>query len=266
MRYEIKFIFHFFSLLFFASIAAEVEGINIPSRFHIVTVCTDTKHAGFLKLQESCKKNQVDFIVLGKEAEYPGNGTKLQMMLDFLLRGDVNDHDIVMFIDAYDVIILADKQQILNKFLAMNIPFLIAAEKSCGSPEPGWNPMLYSGLFPPSPSSFRYINTGTYIGYVGYLKRWLEDLKFIRERDDQAQIIEHYVRNKHLYNLDYNCDLFLPLYGVEDNEVIYNLKAKRLELVETHSTPCILHGNGGSTDIIDFAFYSFIRDRHMVIK
>ncbi len=143
----------------------------------------------------------------------------------------------------------ADKEIILDRFLAMNIPGLFAAETNLYS-----HPKLRD-QFPPSPTRFRYLNTGTYIGYVGYLRQLFENISPISPSEcDQAQMITYYLagHQDEIY-LDYHCELFFPLYGLKRKHV--RVSGKKVHSVLTGSTPCVIHGNGNSASLYRYIFY-----------
>ena len=110
----------------------------------------------------------MDIKVLGMGKPYFSHSLKLLYMSDFL--NTLPEDDIIMFVDAYDVLIISDKKTILEKFLQKKTPLLFAAEKNC------WPLDNVKDRFPNSPTPFKYINSGTYIGYVYFLKKWLRDL------------------------------------------------------------------------------------------
>ena len=222
-------------------------------RFHVCTVATNGS-PNLDKLHQSCAKHGIHLNVLGMGAHYPCNGTKLTLIADWLKTFE--DDEIVMFVDGYDVLILADKQTILDKFLKMNVPFLIALERNC------YPCYEYLGHYPPSLTTFRYINTGTYIGYAGHIKTWLKDLAPDSTKCDQIQTAIHYGKDENaraLYFFDSNCDLFLPLLFVSENEVVIDIENQTLHCLSTNSTPCVIHANGGSFLIWNKVYEQLIR-------
>lgn len=226
-------------LLFFLACSLYAE---FPlERFH---VCTAASHEDerLHKLLESCKLHGIELHILGLGKPYRKNGTKLLHMREFLKT--LEEDEIVMFVDAFDVLIVRDKKEILEKFLSMNKPFIMAAEKNC-APNSG-----LAAHFPHSPTPFKYINTGTYIGYVKNIREWLQELSPISQLCDQAQTILHYVKkaaNRRFFSLDYHCDLFLPLFMVRAEEVM--IQQGKVFCLTTYSEPCVIHANGRSFDI-----------------
>lgn len=213
------------------------------NRFHVCTVATGA-HKNLEKLKHTCEKHQIELHVIGMGRPYYGNATKFIYFAEYL--ESLDDEDIVMFIDAHDVLIVADKQEILDKFMAMHVPFVMAAEKNAF-------PDIYTFPYPPSPTPFRYINSGTYIGYVGIIKQWISALQPIDIKGcDQFQTIYHYFTypdQGQYFILDYYCELFLPLYGVKDEELFIDWFRHRIYNKLTDTFPCVIHANGGSFKI-----------------
>lgn len=226
-----------FFLLLFSTFAC-AEDLN---RFHVCTI-SSYRHKNLEKLIHSCKKHHIELDVLGIEKPYPHNGIKFFYMEEYLK--SLEEDDIVMYVDAFDVIIVADKEEILRKFLAMDAPFVMAAEMNC-APNSSLAP-----FFPHSPTPFKFINTGTYIGYVKNIREWIQALQPVNpNRCDQAQTIEHYLKdeeNRRFFTLDYQCELFLPLFMVPYNHLFIDIEKKQVRCRLTKTTPCVIHANGSS--------------------
>ncbi len=230
-------------------------GRDLPlDRFHVCTVAT-FEHGNLTKLRQSCRLHGMELKVLAMGAPYYGHGTKLVHMLAYL--NTLQDDEIVMFVDGFDVLVVADKEVILRKFLDMNIPFLMAAEKTA-------YPADVQHLYPPSPTPFRYINTGTYIGYVGIIKEWILALQPDPSYCDQHQAVYHYFsaeENRRFYHLDYYCHLFLPLHGVKESEVEIDIKKSSVFCFTTQSYPSVLHANAWAMTIWEKAYNQLIKPR-----
>src|SRR5579872_5644872 len=224
----LHFIFAIFLLLF----PIVQMKANPLDHFHVCTVASHAHNPHFQQLIASCHKHQIDIKVLGMGKPFPGLGLKFLLMQEYLETLDENE--IVMFVDAFDVLIVADKQVILNKFLKMHVPFLIAAEMGCYPYEELANQYLLS------PTPFRFINTGTFIGYVGYIKKWLKEMSpFDVRENDQGVATLHFLKNKEFYVLDYHCELFLPLFMVNPEKIHINIHTKSVHNLYTNSEPCV---------------------------
>lgn len=229
---------------------------NSPT-LHVCTVAS-YKNKGFHQLIESCQKNDIKIDVLGMNLPYKGLSDKLIYMREYL--SALPDDDIVLFVDAFDVVFLTGQDVILRKFLAMNTPLVFSVERSCACvPKLG-------DKYPKGPTSFRYLNSGTYIGYVWAIKDLLKDLGSINPKDnDQVLLSKHYLEHPEKYCFDYYCELFLPLCLVKEAELIVDSKKGSIKCIETKTETCMIHGNGRGRPIYqrlyDYLFLG-IEDRY----
>lgn len=234
---------HFTILIFLCLLTHFLYAVdkNPLDYFHICTI-SNKPHPNLDKLVQSCKAHKIDLDIIGMDLPYPSNGIKYIYMLNYLKK--FKDYEIVMYVDAWDVLILDDKEVILSKFLETGAPILMAAETNC------WPYYERAHEFPASPTIFKYVNTGTYIGHVKHLREWLLDLKPDPSWDDQAQTMAHYLKNlknnKTFFVFDYYCELFLPLWALKENDVVIDEKQKKVYCCITGSTPSVIHANGGS--------------------
>jgi hypothetical protein len=222
-------------------------------QFHVCTVAS-REGENLHKLVQSCKQHHIDLDVVGMGRPYWKNGTKLVRLKEYLR--DLPDDDIVMFVDAFDVLIVADKEIILEKFLHMNSPFIMSAEKNCFPFE--W----LAPEFPASPTAFKYPNSGSFIGYVRVLKEWLEALAPINKNaSDQGQIGKQFIKGPQFFTFDYTCELFLPLFMVEDSEVVIDLESGVVRCLPTNSTPYVIHANGKSFSFYDSVYSQLVHEQ-----
>jgi len=221
--------------------------------FHVATVCTNL-NPNLGKLIESCEKQKIALHILGMNTRYPGNNYKLKCVRDFAALLPPND--IVMFIDAFDVLILKSAEHILSTFSKMKVDLLMGAEKYC-YPAPH-----LANEYLPCASPFRYLNTGTYIGYVRAICSWIDrmNVNSILERCDQATATMYYLHClKHPkefpipFVLDTQCELFFPLSDVRTEDLM--IGADEVYCIPTNSKPSVIHANGGS-----FRFWNEVYD------
>ncbi len=231
-------------ILFIALISTSIHAKSrSQDSFHVVTVAT-RNDPGLQMLLHSCQYNGITIDILGMGDPYLGNGQKLLYMLEYMK--DLPNNDIVLFSDGFDTLFLNDKKTILKKFLAMKVPCLFSAEVNC-FPEPEL--CVY---FPPSPTKFKYINTGNFIGYVGHLRQIFTNMNPIPNDCDQRQTIRYYVDgHQNEINLDYYCELFFPLHALDRIDFSTRKKTKTVNCLSTGTKPCIVHGNGLSKHFLD---------------
>ena len=136
----------------------------------------------------------------------------------------------VLFTDAFDVFYARGLNEILGRFLGFKHEIVFSAEKSLW-PDPDLR-------FPPSHTKHRYLNSGTFIGRVGELKRMLAaDIE--DSADDQLYLQKEFLSGRYSARLDFEGYLF----QTHDECVIF--KDGGLYNPETGCFTCIYHGNGG---------------------
>jgi hypothetical protein len=227
-----------FFLLFtftFASLTAS-ETPPLP-RLHICTVASQ-ETTGLKQLKHSCEHYNIHLEVLGLGQPYTGNGKKLIHLKNYL--ASIPDEDLVLFVDAYDVLILANKQTIIEKFLALNNPCIISAETNLHPYNKG-----FLRRYPKSPTKFRFLNAGSIMGYSCSLKHILNSMPpIIENQSDQKQITAYYLDHQSEILLDNQCDLFLTLCKISEEEIQIDKSRKVVHSLTTNTTPILIHGNG----------------------
>ena len=188
-------------------------------------------------LQESCTHNGISLEVLGQDMPFQGFGEKFLHVQQFIKT--LPDTDVLLFVDAFDVLLLARADVIIDKFLKFNAPFVVSAERTC------WPFRELAPKYPKSPTSFQYLNSGTYIGYVSYIKQLFCDLSPVATEDDQGMMTCHYLKHPEMYTLDTFCELFLTTLNISD-ELAIDVQNKSVHCLETKTSPCVIHGNGQS--------------------
>lgn len=237
-----KFIFLVFAL--FGLICADPT----VDQFHIVTVASH-KTVGLKQLLHTCENVFISLDILGLGLPYRGNGQKLTYMIDYL--SAIPDEEVVMFVDGYDILILAPKDEILARFVKLNTPCLFSAELYC------FPHTKLASLFPESPTKFKYLNSGSFIGYAGHLRTLLKNLGPIKEnQSDQGQITLYYLDHLDEIALDYTCELFLPLQDLVLDDLEIDHSRNEVKCLLTGTTPPVIHGNGLSKPL-----YQEIYDR-----
>jgi len=129
--------------------------------FSIVTVATKN-HVMLDLLKSQIKQSGEELNIYGLELnktigwESHGNlGLKLQYLHDIANHPSMNDTDIILFVDAFDVVYSGDTQTILKRFETFKKPLVFGAELLC-SP----NGNLASNYPDSNGSPFKYLNSG----------------------------------------------------------------------------------------------------------
>ena len=214
----------------------EVPGVARNFTVHAVTVGTDRKQC--VKLSTSARHFGIDIKNLGTNVEWqgtdmtgPGGGHKVSLLKDYLHTLPVDD--VVLFTDAYDVFYADDLETITERYLGFDCKVLFSAELYC------WPDANIENQFPESPTKYRFLNSGTFIGRVGELKRMLSTNWITNAADDQLYYQKLFISGEFDIKLDYEGYIFQTheANATKLNNQLYN--------PVTGCCPCIYHGNGG---------------------
>jgi len=168
-----------------------------------ITVATEIK--GYLPvLQESFIKHDLKLEILGLNEKWTGFGFKYLKMIEFLKKQ--NPDEIVVFMDAYDVIFL-NKDKLLERFRSYNKQILLSCEPL---PKTLLHKYLYTKVFPSCQLDTKdkiHINSGLYMGYAKYLLIMLQKLSskanlHSSKTDDQV-ILNEFCNYKNKFFCDY---------------------------------------------------------------
>lgn len=226
------------SLFFLLQQLTAAEDIKPAVKLHVCTVAAYPDKA-MAPLLSSCDEHGIDIDILGVLKPQRGLGERLLFVQEYIK--DLSDDDVVLYVDHNDVLILASPEEILNAFQEAGAPFVISVERYC-FPYPE-----KAADFPNENSTFRFLNSGSYIGYVGTLKAMFKEMSPIDAfENDQSLLMSHYFEHPGRYCFDSKCKLFMPLAGVIKEELEIDVQNRKVICKETHSSPCIIHGNGGS--------------------
>lgn len=197
-------------------------------------------------LLKSAKINGIDIEVVGKGVPWEWYITKFEILDKYL--SNVKE-DYICFTDSKDVLFLGTKSNIIDVYKKHFLNKIVFnAEINC------WPDISISNQFPKQEFTFKYLNSGCYIGPTKLIHKLIkESLKFSKQdynenpfghfNNDQFVCQKTYLNNLFAddIELDYYCRLFQTLYGVQDEieyleTSIYNKHTK--------SNPLIIHGNG----------------------
>ena len=226
-------------------------------KLHIITIATDINRLAYLQYTANNFNLEINYIIL---KEWRGFIDKILYINNALK--EIPDNDLVCFIDAYDVLINTDYNEIIKKFMEYDCDLLFGAELNC-------YPNKYKKELDEinkSINNYKYPNSGGYIGYkyaIVELFSW-KDINQIYEitldGGDQSYFIEYYISkmkdgleksdkeseksDKITLKLDYQCKIFQNFYFVSWDEV--EIKNGNVYNIILNEKPCFLHFNGFS--------------------
>ena len=160
----------------------------------------------------------------------PGGGQKLNNLLSYIVDNQIPDQDVILFTDAFDVFYLRDLDTIVGRFLGFKTEIVFSAEQHLWPDE--------SLAFPPTGTPYRYLNSGTFIGRAGEIKRII-GTQIPDHSDDQLYLQKAFLSGRFKAVLD-------------TEGYIFQTHDDNLEIVDgemynprTLCYPCVYHGNGG---------------------
>jgi len=125
----------------------------------------DINNKNLLELKESARRYNIKINYLGINS-FKSVDMKIKLLYDQLCTLD--DNKIVCAVDGFDVFICAGADEIKQRFLSFNCDCVISAERAYSHQYEKYKD-FYDKIDCKSP--YRYVNSGSIIGYVGALKK-----------------------------------------------------------------------------------------------
>lgn len=234
-------------------------GLKAPElRLLAITVATEETD-GYKRFMKSAKANNIEVKVLGMGEEwrggdvkrYPGGGHKINI-LKKETELHKNETDLVlMFIDSYDVILLADPKLFLQKFLEFEANMVFSAEDFC------WPDKLLKDQYPEVSHGKKYLCSGGFMGYSSVFHQIVADHAIEDVEDDQLYytkiFLDEQKRDKLKLKLDNKAKIFMNLNGAQD-EVEVKFSGDKVWLANDKyiTEPLVVHGNGASKLFLNY--------------
>jgi hypothetical protein len=245
-------------------------------QLHVAAVATHMERYMPLLVQSTGRLG-IQMDVLGWGEKLTGFAFRLRKSLEYVQ--ELPPNDVVMFIDAFDVILLQNADVIMKKFQASGAQMIVSKD--------GDHPNVFIDFFMKKcfrPVGDTYINIGGWIATAGFAKELLLAMSkfgegFSNQENDQELLARYLATNKSLVGaeilIDVNHDLFLNLYGGTKWNIgnnAYKLEDHRNDLeilpdgslhyLPTNSYPVMLHGpcNTCFKEIFDKLNYSIPPD------
>lgn len=246
-----------------------------------ITVATKENIGYYNILIKSCKKYNVELIVLGLGKKWEGFTMRFKLWLDYL--NTLNNNEIVMINDAYDVIILQDSKIIKNKFLKFNTKIVFSGENE-----------IMSKIFTKRCIGDYSINMGNLIGYVSYIKKFINlfykyENIWKKYNNDDMLIINHICNFENNFfttycAIDKKEEIFFlsngtPPFWNMKNLVMENNKLKNLKYDNYPSVLHLINTNGNEyleyigydtkniyNTVQSFQFYKFFQSINMIFS
>ena len=230
------------------------------SKIHTVTYAS---HGGrddrFCRAVESAIRNDIDLIILGWGVKWTGLSQKLEAAHSFAK--SLPETDVILFTDAYDVMFTEKTSVIHEKFMTLSAKtksqIIFSAECGCW-PHVMENKEICLSKYPMSPTPYRYLNSGTWIGYAKESAIMLQEImneagKDFANANDQKLVADMYMEGRNGIKLDFYNEIFQSMHMTLDPPLPYCNPILDVRLTEdrkwknilTSSTPAVFHFNGG---------------------
>jgi hypothetical protein len=222
---------------------------------HLITIATHNE-GYYNALKKSAKNNNYNLITLGWGKKWEGFIMKYKLLIEIL--NNYDDNDIIILIDAYDVIVTDSKSVVIEKFKKFKKPILLSKDGYTGNSIFNY---IHDKIF--DDYNGNHICAGLMMGYVWALRKLIflmcgDELEKCKQLnlDDQILLINTCKKNKLINNfvaIDKNSEIFYNTYGnvnkLEFNfEItdIFDIKNNKLYLKSTNISPCFIHGPGNT--------------------
>jgi hypothetical protein len=235
-------------------------------KLHILTVANKSKYY-YPYLVDSVKRNNSNLITLGFNKEWVGFNTKFKLMYEKL--EELDENDIACFVDGFDVICVRDLNELINVFLEIK-------ERQKCSIIAGYDNVrnifarILASLYFTKKIGSTIINSGTYIGYVKDIKKFLS---FVLSQDDDELADDQILMNTYsklhpneIY-IDIKTEIFLtivrPLQSIKKfTEIKDNV------VYSNNNKPFFIHsaGSGYMNDILEELEYKVDNKIEMDLK
>ena len=212
----------------------------------------DTEKMKYLLYSSKMNNFNIEIIGLNKQFIFL---SKILWFKEYLEKLPVAINPIICFTDAYDVFYVDSLDIIKYKFLSFGSDIVWSVERWY-SHQLKIDKQFYDDL---GKSDYKYINTGTFIGFKNSLLKLLNDIVlsikdngFLKELSDegwevdsdyvdQTIISHHLAKNWNKYNirLDYECDIFyIPCGDWDDIDKYIDMELKN---TITGKKPSVIH-------------------------
>ncbi|XP_052126964.1 procollagen-lysine,2-oxoglutarate 5-dioxygenase 1 [Frankliniella occidentalis] len=229
---------------------------NHTSELLLLTVASHPSD-GYRRFERSAQIFNVPMKVLGMGKEWnggdmsrPGGGYKINLLKEELEQYKNDSNKIILFTDAFDVVILANADKISKQFRSLDGRIVFSAEGFC------WPDESLASNYPTVARGKRFLNSGGFIGYAPELYQ-LVTSKDVQDTDDDQLFYTHMyldaeIRKQLNIKLDHRSTIFQNLNGaLADVELQLEAGNSYIKNTAYSTIPLIVHGNGPSKTVLN---------------
>lgn len=226
-------------------------------RLHAVTYASHHgKDDRFCRAVESAIRHHYELVILGWRVPWLGLSQKLEAAYQYSC--SLPDDDIMLFTDAFDVLYTEEAEKIITIFQERNYSILFSAECGCW-PHIMDDPPACFKKYPQSPTPYRYLNSGAWMGTIKHIRPMLQQIirlagNDFRNANDQKLVADMFISKQYPIALDYMSEIFQSMHSTDPpdlpschprNDMQLDVKERKWRNERTHTTPAIFHFNGG---------------------
>ena len=183
------------------------------------TWCNNSKSDKIQRLLDSAKLQNIEIETIGEERDV-NEGGKLNGKNLWLYEKvcELDENEIVVCTDSFDVIYLTNADEIKQKFLKMNARIVYSAECLYNHQDSKFLE-YYKKLG--KGKHYKFLNSGALVGYAKNIKEVLEVILNLKHRlsqsslmplngeiNDQTWVGKYIAENSDKVKLDYDCEIF----------------------------------------------------------
>jgi hypothetical protein len=205
------------------------------------------KNDGVLRFEHFCHLYGLSYQIVGDGKVWrggdmsagAGGGQKINELVEAIKN---MDNRLIIVCDTFDLFPMAGLEEILTKYENLCEPgqVLFSAEFFC------WPDKELVKCYPPVQTKYKYLNSGSFMGYRDDIYELIRDGQVQDNDDDQRYFTQKFLlqeKDKPKIVLDYNCELFQAVNGCQEDLVIHK---NRIYNKYTRTYPVFIHGNGPS--------------------
>ncbi|WP_421896954.1 glycosyltransferase domain-containing protein [Marinoscillum sp.] len=205
-------------------------------------------------LQRSCEEYGLQLeVVVG--TTWKRNAFKFRVLEQYLLSEEVDDDDVLLLVDAFDVVVNAGEQDIMKRYLTQDADVVFSAEANYYFREADLS-LKYWRIYPRQEGSvYHFLNSGTFMARAWALKSLLTEISATYAVDYQDDDQLYQVRSDQYLYSRYYVDTTL---GLVNPKFTIKLDAKQDLFGCSGGRMCVASW-GRVSEIQDYLFFKYER-------